>query len=435
MHDRKAAVTGAASARTLAELNASAAERFAAVRSQSLKLAAPLTPEDACAQSMPACSPVKWHLAHTTWFFEMLVLEAAVPGFEPVDERFRCLFNSYYNALGKQFPKELRGTQTRPTFDEVLEYRRRVDDAMQRLLSRGDIGEELLGVIATGINHEQQHQELILSDIKHLFSLSPLAPAYVEDPTKTAGAPRDVAWHAFDEGIRWIGAAENKADVYDNEFPRHRVFLEPFEIADRCVTNGEWMAFIEDGGYRRSELWLDAGWTAVQTHGWSKPFYWRHRDGAWHEFTLSGERALDPAEPVVHVSFFEADAFARWAGARLPTEHEWETAAVEGEASMEGNFVEAGGLHPRSSGTGDGLRQMFGDVWEWTRSDYGPYPGYTPPPGALGEYNGKFMCGQYVLRGGCCATPRSHIRRTYRNFYQPGDRWCFSGLRLARSLS
>ncbi|MEM7623480.1 MAG: ergothioneine biosynthesis protein EgtB [Planctomycetota bacterium] len=462
----------------LAGRNAHAAERFARVRSASERLASPLSAEDASAQSMTACSPTKWHLAHTTWFFETFVLETAVPGFRPADERFRVLFNSYYNAVGAQFPKSRRGALTRPSLDEVMAYRAAVDAGMLALLARGDIGGELLTVIETGLQHEEQHQELMLADLKHLLSLNPLCPAYADAaPREKANQPASstqAAWTRFDGGVVEIGADASDPFACDNELPRHRVFIEPFEIADRLVTNRDWLGFIADRGYERSEFWLDEGVRLRGSEGWEAPLYWRRNGDGWREFTLHGEQALEPDAPVVHVSFHEAVAFAAWAGARLPTEFEWEhaagaarllggTALDQTAASPDANVMESERLHPRpapaqqaahqaghQAGHRDGLQagllagpvarsgkvhQLFGDVWEWTRSDYGPYPGYTPPEGALGEYNGKFMSGRYVLRGGCCATPRSHVRLTYRNYYTPTDRWCFAGLRLARTVN
>jgi ergothioneine biosynthesis protein EgtB len=408
-------------------------QRYAAVRTQSLALTAPLSPEDAVAQSMPDASPVKWHLAHTTWFFETFVLAAHLPGYRAFDPAYRVLFNSYYNTVGDKHPRPERGMLSRPTLDEVFAYRRHVDENMLELL----LAEPRAGaddLIELGLHHEQQHQELILTDVKHLLSRNPLKPVYRKHWPLTPIRARDPRWIAFGGGVVEIGHAG--ADFcFDNETPRHRAWLEPFEIASHPVTHGDFIGFIDDGGYRRPELWLSAGWDTVTARGWQAPEYWERRDGRWQVFTLHGEVPVDPNTPLCHVSFYEADAYARWANARLPTEEEWETAARN--APLAGNFVESGALHPfalREAPPEGALAQVYGDVWEWTRSDYKPYPGYRPAPGAVGEYNGKFMSSQYVLRGGSCATPASHIRATYRNFFPPDARWQFSGLRLARDL-
>ena len=404
---------------------------YAAVRAQSLALAAPLAPEDCAIQSMPDASPVKWHLAHTTWFFETFVLEQHAPGYEAFDPAFRVLFNSYYHGIGERHPRPERGMISRPDFGRVLEYRQFVDAALAPLLEKGIA----LELIELGLQHEQQHQELILTDLKHMLSRNPLKPAYQKQWPLTPIRAREARWIAFTEGLREIGHTGG-GFAFDNEGPRHRVWLDAFELATHPVTNGDFMRFIEHGGYRRPELWLSSGWDAVSARGWQAPDYWTPRGGGWRVFTLHGEVPVDPHAPVCHVSFFEADAFARWAGARLPTEAEWEIATLT--APREGNFMESGALHPlalRDAPMEDTLAQAFGDVWEWTRSDYAPYPGFAPAAGAVGEYNGKFMCGQYVLRGGSCATPGSHIRRTYRNFFVPEARWQFSGLRLARDAA
>lgn len=402
-------------------------ERFRAIRAATESLASPLSPEDATAQSMPDASPAKWHLAHTTWFFETFVLERCEPGFRPFDPGFRDLFNSYYVAVGEPFPRPRRGQVTRPGLQEVRAYRAEIDRRLGLLLDRASLPPESLAVVELGLHHEQQHQELLLTDLKHLLSLHPQRPAYGSRSAPRAAAP-PLRWHAHAEGVRRIGH-EAGGFCFDNEGPRHRVFLEPFEIASRPVTNGEYAAFLDEGGYRRPELWLSDGWATRDVEGWEAPLYWEHRDGRWWQFTLAGMREIRAEEPVCHVSYYEADAYARWAGARLPTEAEWETAA-EG-APVEGHFLEAGILHPAAA-RGEGLAQLFGDVWEWTASAYLPYPGYRPAEGALGEYNGKFMCNQMVLRGGSCATPASHIRATYRNFFHPHCRWQFMGIRLAR---
>jgi ergothioneine biosynthesis protein EgtB len=381
---------------------------------------------------MPDASPVKWHLAHTTWFFETFVLARHDPQRTPFDAAFKVLFNSYYNAVGDRHPRPQRGLLSRPALTEVLAYRERIDAEVARLLERGGLAPELLELIELGTHHEQQHQELILTDVKNLLACNPLRPAYQKTWPLTPVRAREARWIGFDEGRREIGH-DGPGFAFDNEGPRHAVWIHPFEIASHPVTHGDFRRFIEDGGYRRPELWLSAGWDLVGTRGWQAPLYWENIDGAWHTFTLHGMAPIEPNTPVCHVSFFEADAFARWADARLPTEAEWEVAAAS--APREGNFLESGALHPLAlrevppEGT---IAQAFGDVWEWTRSDYAPYPGFRTAPGAVGEYNGKFMSNQYVLRGGSCATPASHIRATYRNFFPADARWQFSGVRLAR---
>ncbi|MEA3193833.1 MAG: hypothetical protein QOD26_2166 [Betaproteobacteria bacterium] len=401
--------------------------RYRVIRNATLALAAPLSAEDCALQSMPDASPVKWHLAHTTWFFETFILEGR-PGYRPFDPAFRVLFNSYYNGVGEKHPRPERGMLSRPGLVEVLAYRRHVDEAM------AEVREHPL--LELGLHHEQQHQELILTDLKHLLSRHPLLPAYHGRWPLTPIRPGPARWVGFAGGLEEIGFAGGEAGSgfsFDNERPRHRVWLEPFALASHPVTHGDVINFIDDGGYRRPELWLAAGWDAVNAGGWRAPQYWREREGRWHTFTLHGEEPVDPHTPVCHVSFYEAEAFARWSNARLPTEAEWEVAARH--APTAGNFLESGALHPlaaREASAEGALAQMFGDVWEWTRSDYSPYPGFAPAAGAVGEYNGKFMVGQYVLRGGSCATPASHIRATYRNFFPPDARWQFSGLRLAR---
>jgi ergothioneine biosynthesis protein EgtB len=410
------------------------AGRFASIRNASLALAAPLSAEDCAIQSMPDASPVKWHLAHTTWFFETFVLAPARPGYAAFDPAFRVLFNSYYNAVGDKHPRPERGMLSRPGLDQVLAYRRHVDAAMRDLLACGALRAEVADLVELGLHHEQQHQELILTDVKHLLSRNPMRPAYHAPPQRPAPHRRAPRWVEFGEGRFEIGHA-GPGFCFDNETPRHRVWLDAFRIASHPVTQGEFADFIADDGYRRPELWLAAGWDAVTAHGWQAPMYWARRDGQWFEFTLHGEVPVDRDAPVCHLSFYEADAFARWADARLPTEAEWEVAARG--APRAGNFLERGALHPQAATEPPGaglLAQAFGDVWEWTRSDYAPYRGYQPAAGAVGEYNGKFMCGQYVLRGGSCATPATHIRATYRNFFPPEARWQFSGLRLARDV-
>jgi ergothioneine biosynthesis protein EgtB len=410
----------------------SRAEGYLAVRRATRAFAEPLSAEDCAIQSMPDASPVKWHLAHTTWFFEAFVLASHRPGYRVFDPSYGYLFNSYYNAVGARHPRPQRGMLSRPGLQEVLAYRRHVDEAMLELVGAGSLQAEVESLIELGLHHEQQHQELILTDVKHLLSRNPLKPAYQKQWPLTPIQARRRGWIAFDEGVVEIGH-EGGGFCFDNETPRHRVWLDAFCIATHPVTHGDFIEFIDDGGYRRPELWLSAGWDAVSAQGWQAPQYWEHREGRWHSFTLHGVAPIDPLAPVCHVSFYEAEAFARWANERLPTEAEWEVAARG--ASLAGNFLESGALHPLAlrEAPADGTpAQVFGDVWEWTRSDYGPYPGFRAPAGAVGEYNGKFMSGQYVLRGGSCATPESHIRATYRNFFPPDARWQFSGLRLAR---
>ncbi|APV51695.1 hypothetical protein BWI17_19590 [Betaproteobacteria bacterium GR16-43] len=407
------------------------AARFDAIRGTTRALAAPLSAEDCAIQSMPDASPTKWHLAHTTWFFETFILAPNATGYRAFDPSFKVLFNSYYNGVGDKHPRPERGLLSRPALAEVLAYREHVNHAMQDLLATG-LEAPLAALVDLGLHHEQQHQELILTDLKHMLSRNPLRPAYQKQWPLTAVEPRKASWIGVEGGVREIGHAGD-GFTFDNETPRHRVFLEDFEIASNPVTHGDFIAFIEDGGYRRPELWLSMGWDAVNARGWEAPMYWEKRDGQWHTFTLRGLAPVEPNTPVCHISFLEAEAYARWAGARLPTEAEWEIASAL--APMEGNFLESGAYHPLAlrEAVAHGVpAQMFGDVWEWTRSDYGPYPGFQPAEGAVGEYNGKFMCGQYVLRGGSCATPASHIRASYRNFFPPDARWQFSGVRLAR---
>jgi ergothioneine biosynthesis protein EgtB len=385
---------------------------------------------------MPDVSPTRWHLAHTTWFFETFVLSGQ-PGYAPYDGRFGYLFNSYYNAVGEQFPRDRRGLLSRPSFSEIMAYREYVDRHVISLLTDDyNVPGSLAPIIELGLQHEQQHQELILTDIKHVFSCSPLWPAYRDGQCSSSTACEADAWLDFEEGLYWIGH-QGDGFSYDNETPRHRVFLEAFQLASHPVTCGQYMEFIDDGGYQRPELWLSEGWHIVREHDWEAPLYWVRQDDRWHEFTLAGLKGVDAGRPVCHISYFEADAFARWLGLRLPTEAEWEVAA--NQVSLIGNFadslLESGSvIHPAAaSATSDVPSRMFGDVWEWTASQYVAYPGYRPADGALGEYNGKFMCNQFVLRGGSCATSSDHIRRSYRNFFPPHARWQFSGLRLGRT--
>jgi ergothioneine biosynthesis protein EgtB len=417
---------------TRPETRGTRSERFASIRNTTRSLAAPLSAEDCAIQSMPDASPVKWHLAHTTWFFETFVLAPHQPSYRVFDAAYRVLFNSYYNAVGEKHPRPERGLLSRPALPEVLAYRRYVDEAMLDLIGARELPADFEALIELGLHHEQQHQELILTDVKHLLSRNPLKPAYEKQWTLTPIRACDRRWIVIEPGLREIGYA-GPGFCFDNETPRHRVWLNGFQIATHPVTHGDFIEFIADGGYRRPELWLSDGWDAVAAQRWQAPQYWEQRDGCSYTFTLHGEMPVEANTPICHLSFFEADAFARWANARLPTEAEWETAAAD--APLAGNFLESKALHPlapREAPTEGTLAQAFGDVWEWTRSDYGPYPGFKPAAGAVGEYNGKFMCGQYVLRGGSCATPASHIRATYRNFFPPAARWQFSGLRLAR---
>ncbi len=410
------------------------------IRAATEALCAPLALEDQVVQSMPDASPTKWHLAHTSWFFETFVLRPFAAGYEPLDERYAVLFNSYYHAAGERHPRPERGLLSRPTLAEVLAFRAHVDRAMAGFLAdpRVEGDERVAFVVELGLNHEEQHQELILTDVKHVLALNPLEPVYrpAAGWSPPARAPRSgddvLGWAAFDGGLIEIGCASG-GFAFDNERPRHRVWCEPFELADRPATCGEFLDFIEDGGYRRAELWLSDGWDARTRLGWEAPLYWKRDGCAWRIVTLGGARAVDRAEPLAHVSLYEADAFARWSGARLPLEAEWEHAAAG--LLVEGNLLENRRFHPAPAPTaaGRGLRQVFGDVWEWTASPYAPYPGFEPFDGPLGEYNGKFMSSRYVLRGGSCATPSRHLRASYRNFFGPDARWQFSGVRLARS--
>jgi ergothioneine biosynthesis protein EgtB len=408
--------------------------QYQAVRQATEALCATLEPEDYVLQTMPEMSPTKWHLAHTSWFFETFVARPFLAHYRPLNEQYAFLFNSYYNAAGKMHARPQRGLISRPTVNETFTYRQHVDTAIEGLIESAEPGqlERLVDLITLGLHHEQQHQELMLTDIKHAFWMNPLRPEFRPADPGEGAAWSDLEWRHYKEGIYYIGH-HGGGFHYDNEGPRHREFLSGFSIATRLVTNREYLAFMADEGYRRPELWLSLGWTAVNERGWQAPFYWEERAGEWWVFTLAGMQKLELEEPVCHVSYFEADAYARWAGARLATEAEWEVASRD--VALEGHFVEAGHFHPaplRTPGPHGDLHQMFGDVWQWTQSAYAPYPGYRPAAGALGEYNGKFMCNQYVLRGASCATPRTHARRTYRNFFPPDARWQFAGIRLAR---
>jgi ergothioneine biosynthesis protein EgtB len=413
-------------------------EQFRQVRDFSTRLCRTLEPEDYVVQSMPDVSPTKWHLAHTSWFFETFIVKVWMPRYRSEVPQYAYLFNSYYNAAGDMHRRDLRGLISRPTVAETYRFRESIDQCVIQLLEQAD--EQLLAeiepVLTLGLHHEQQHQELLVTDIKHVFAQNPLYPTFQPNPsepeTNQVGPQQFVE---FDEATIWIGH-DGEGFSYDNEGPRHRALLPAFSLSNRLITNGEFLAFMEAGGYTRPEFWLSLGWTTVNEPAsgrWQAPLYWTQRDGAWWNFTLSGFRPVNESEPVTHVSYFEADAYANWDGARLPTEFEWEHAAAE--LPMEGNFVDAQRFHPAplaGENGGNALHQMFGEVWQWTRSAYLPYPGYRVVPGALGEYNGKFMCNQMVLRGGSCATSRSHIRPTYRNFFQPEKRWQFTGIRLAR---
>ena len=434
------------------------ADRYAQIRAQTVALAAPLSGEDCQVQSMPDASPVKWHLAHLTWFFETFVLERFEPSYKPYNRAFRVLFNSYYNAVGDKHPRPQRGLLTRPSLDDVLAWRRQVDERMTTLIHSPPFdavqAAELAALIELGLQHEQQHQELILTDIKHLLSMSPLSLVYQPAWPLAAISPCPARWLAQSGGLVSVGRhvkdAVDGGFAFDNESPRHSQWLAPYALMNRLVTHGEWLSFLQDGGYGEPRWWLAAGWDWLQSQRIEAPLYWRRStpivagsQADWHSFTLHGLVPIDPHTPITHISYFEADAYTRWlaandqtfSGARLPTEFEWE-AAVAPDAALHaarGNFAESRALHPMPlARPADGLVQALGDVWEWTSSSYQGYPGYQPWGGAVGEYNGKFMVNQYVLRGGSCATPASHIRATYRNFFPTDARWQFNGLRLAR---
>ncbi len=415
-------------------------DRYIGVRDATVALVAGLSPEDCQVQSMPDASPAKWHLAHTTWFFETFVLERFETAFQPHEPAYKVLFNSYYQGVGEQAPRAARGLVTRPTLEEVLGYRGAVDERMRALLARDHGADQaaLSTLVVLGLHHEQQHQELVLTDLKHLLSLNPLHPGYAKRWPIGLVQAQPVRWIGFDGGLFDLGHDEalDGTFSFDNESPRHTAWLAPFELASRPVNYGEFLAFIEDGGYRRPELWLSMGWDWVRDGRREAPMYWLRDGDRWVNHTLQGCIDIDPHTPVCHLSYFEADAFARWSGARLPTEAEWEFAArrLPGTAALSGNFAQRGAFHPLPPAQPAEREpvQMFGDVWEWTQSSYAPYPGFAPAAGAVGEYNGKFMCNQYVLRGGSCATPAGHVRASYRNFFPPQAQWQFSGLRLAR---
>jgi ergothioneine biosynthesis protein EgtB len=404
-------------------------DQFNQVRLLSEQLCAPLATEDYVVQSMADVSPPKWHLAHTTWFFETFLLTPYLPGYEVFHPKYGYLFNSYYEAVGDRHPRFQRGLLTRPTATEIYQYRAYVNDAVRALIRTGLTHCEVEDLAVLGLHHEQQHQELLVTDIKHILASNPLRPAYRIDLACVDRNPQGskAGWLAYEGGLHAIGH-EGKGFAFDNESPRHSVYLQDYQLASHRVTNGEYLEFMEAGGYQNPEYWLAEGWTTRQQQDWRSPLYWEQNDGCWQVMTLGGLRSLDEQEPVCHVSLFEADAFARWAGKRLPTEAEWETAAAF--ISPQGNFLDQGCLHPVPEGAAD--PQFYGNVWEWTQSAYLPYPGFQSAAGAVGEYNGKFMCNQMVLRGGSCATPLNHIRPTYRNFFPTSARWQFTGFRLAQ---
>lgn len=429
MHISTAALLRSTTARTAP---ASLAQRFYAVRARSVALAAPLSAEDAMVQSMPDASPAKWHLAHTSWFFEHFVL-APQPGYRPLHADWQLLFNSYYTSVGPAHARAGRGLLSRPSLAQVLDYRAAVDERIAARFAAGTMDAEARRHLILGLQHEQQHQELLLTDIKHALWCNPLQPAYRELQVP-ASAALPLGWIDSAERIVEIGAPawpQHAQFAYDNESPLHRVLVPAHRLANRPVNNHEYRGFIEAGGYREPRWWLSQGWELCQAEGWRQPLYWDAQ--CQREFTLGGWRALDPHAPVYHLGYYEADAYARWAGARLPTEFEWEAAAAG--VPLDGHFADDDHLHPYGASAAVGIAQLFGDVWEWTSSAYAPYPGFQPLPGSLGEYNGKFMCGQYVLRGGSCATPRGHVRASYRNFFAPSARWQFAGLRLARDAA
>jgi ergothioneine biosynthesis protein EgtB len=410
------------------------ASSYEEVRALTERLCAPLALEDYGVQSMPEASPAKWHLAHTAWFFETFVLLESDPAYRLFHPQFGYLFNSYYNAVGSFWPRSQRGLLARPTVAEIYRYRQHVDAALLRLLRAGkpELTTRMRERIVLGLHHEQQHQELLLTDLQHAFASNPLRPVYREAPPSPPIRETPLRWIRHPGGLHAIGH-EGAGFAYDNETPRHRVFLAPFQLAARLATCGEYQAFLDEDGYRRPELWLSEGWAACRAHDWQAPLYWERHEDAWFRMTLNGWQPVRDADPVGHVSYFEADAYARWAGARLPTEYEWEIAARD--CPLTGTFLDGDKLQPQPLSPvagSDRPAQMFGELWQWTGSAYLPYPGYRPLPGALGEYNGKFMCNQMVLRGGSCATPRSHFRRSYRNFFAPPTRWQFTGIRLAK---
>ena len=394
-------------------------------------ICAPLAIEDYVIQAMPNASPAKWHLGHVSWFFDAFILKQRLAGYQPLNPKYYHLFNSYYNGAGPQFSRPARGLLSRPTVEETYKYRAYVDESMLTLIETTGPGQlpALGSLVVLGLNHEQQHEELLITDLKYNLSVNPMRPAYQSTQIPRASTARPLRWIDFEGGLHWIGHDGN-GYAFDNEWPRHQVYGAPYRLGSRLVTNGEFIEFIDGGGYTTADLWLSDGWRTVQEQGWDAPLYWERMNGQWWAYTMSGMQPVDENGPVAHVSYYEADAYARWRGKRLPSEQEWEHAAA-GEP-IEGNFLDSGVYHPvPAGGSGRGFDQIFGDLWAWTRSPYAPYPGYKPLDGVLGEYNGKFMVNQMVLRGGSCATPRSHIRATYRNFFQPDARWQFSGIRLA----
>ncbi len=412
----------------------SAMRRYRAIRARTEALAAPLTAEDQTVQSMSDASPTKWHRAHTSWFFEEFLLKPFARGYRAFDPAYGYLFNSYYEGAGARHPRPARGLLSRPGIGEIARYRAHIDEALESLIARSGDADwtEIAPLLELGLNHEEQHQELILMDIKHVFASSPLDPVYAKPAPSMRRSAAPLEFREFDEGLREIGH-RGAGFAFDNEGPRHKVWLDAYRLGSRLATNGEYLAFIEDGGYRTPALWLSEGWSTVQQAGWEAPLYWRRDDGAWTIFTLAGRRPIDRDEPVCHVSYYEADAFARWSGKRLPSEAEWETAAAETGIAMTGNLMDRGRLHPEPAGAtrAGTLDQMIGDAWEWTASAYAAYPGFRPLAGTIGEYNGKFMSNQMVLRGGAAVTPEGHVRLSYRNFFPPGSRWAFGGIRLA----
>ena len=413
------------------------AQRFNAVRRYSESLVEPLEPDDFNVQPIAEVSPVKWHLAHTSWFFETFILKPAIPRYQVFDEAFEYLFNSYYNSVGEQFPREQRATLSRPSLNQVWDFRRHVDEAVSRVLE-SNLSDEMRERLVLGLHHEQQHQELILTDLKYVLGKNPLRPTYISPPESTNESSVDLNFIANEGGLVTVGTQDEKEQFcFDNETPSHKVWLEPFELSQRLVTNEEFLEFVLDDGYQNPLLWLSDGWAEKEKHGWTAPEYWTQRDGQWFEYTLHGESILKSDDPVVHVSFYEADAYARWANCRLPSEHEWEHFCLKNSlhSSQSAKSLASSVMHPRPACNSGEPDQFMDSCWQWTVSSYAPYPGYESPPGAIGEYNGKFMANQLVLRGSSCATPEGHARATYRNFFYPKDRWQFSGIRLARDLA
>jgi ergothioneine biosynthesis protein EgtB len=407
-------------------------DRYREIRATTERICAPLEVEDYVVQPMADASPAKWHLAHVSWFFEIFVLVPYLPSYTPAHSIYGVLFNSYYNSVGPQHARPARGHLSRPTVEEIYAYRRAIDVAIADLIASGIPAErpEVEAVLSLGLHHEQQHQELLLTDIKYMLAVNPLRPAYHARPLQRGQTTEPLAWIGMIDGGGVVHVGDDGTGfAFDNERPRHLVYLRPYRLASRPVTNGEYLEFVEAGGYRQWQWWLSEGWTAARDRGWQAPLYWEHDEGAWWVYTLSGPQRLDPHAPVCHVSYYEADAYGRWRGKRLPSEHEWEHAVLGEE--LRGNLQETGAYQPLPAPQREGVCQAFGDVWEWTRSPHAPYPGFRPLEGGLGEYNGKFMVNQLVLRGGSCATPESHLRRTYRNFFSPDARWQFSGIRLA----